>query len=311
MTFQQLRLALEAARTGSISRAAKSLYLSQPSASGMLRTLEQELGYAVFLRTNGGIAPTAEGLKFLEHAKKALNETEQIYAIRNQGRKICLRLGAQNFSRAVNAFVALTEEYRDYPNAEFRCTNISVNEGIRALYNLNLDVLAALIAPDMIHTAEQEIKKYGLELHTLYKIPVMLNLRKGHPLLEKLPPYTESFDYTLLAQYPYVEYQKIPVRADSYTIIKTANRVGYRYCITVDERDTRCRIVSMTDAFSVGCSLPEDIRERYELECVPIPGEYMQLFCVMRRGGLQNEEISRYLQLLEQQFDTETGGKFL
>ena len=47
MTIQQLRTAMEAARTGSITQAAKNLYLSQPNASSMLRTLEQELGYEI------------------------------------------------------------------------------------------------------------------------------------------------------------------------------------------------------------------------------------------------------------------------
>ena len=69
MTIQQLRTAIEAARTGSITRAAKNLYLSQPNASSVLRTLEQELGYEIFSRTNSGIVPTEAGLQFLEHAK--------------------------------------------------------------------------------------------------------------------------------------------------------------------------------------------------------------------------------------------------
>ena len=305
MTIQQLRVALETARTGTITRAAGNLFLSQPNASGMLRTLEQELGYRIFLRTNAGITPTKEGLAFLEHAKAMLSETEKIYAIKNLGRRICLRLGVQNFSRAVDAFVELTEEFGDREDAEFRCLNCSVRDGIRALYNLDLDVLAALIAPDMLPAAEREAENYGLELHKMREIPVALNVRKGHPLLRDLPPNTGEFDFGLLAQYPYVTYRKIPTRLDSYTRINAADRVCFRYAITVDERDTRCRIVSATDAFSIGCLLTPAIRERYQLECIPIPDTCMHLFCIMRRGGMQREEILRYTQLLDRQFDAE------
>ena len=299
MTIQQLRVAIEAAHTGSITKAAKNLYLSQPNASSMLRTLEQELGYEIFCRTNSGIVPTERGIEFLVHARSMLIESEQIYALRNRQRLHRLRLGVQSFSPAVEAFIRLTQEYRDCPNAQFKYVNIAADEGMQALYNAELDVLTALIAPYMLPAAEQAARNLNLELLHLRRIQACLNLRRGHPLLEKLPPHTDAFDYRLLAQYPFVEYQKLPARADTYTSIGTADQVCFRYRIIVDDRDTRCRIVGTTDAFSMGCQLPQALRERYQLECVPIPGQSMRLYCITRRGGTQNAEIARYLQLLQ------------
>ena len=138
MTIQQLRTAMEAARTGSITQAAKNLYLSQPNASSMLRTLEQELGYEIFSRTNSGIVPTEAGERFLEHAKVILAQLQELYAIRAQGRVCRLRLGVQSFSPAVEAFIRLTQQYRDCPSAEFKCVNISADGGIRALADMEL-----------------------------------------------------------------------------------------------------------------------------------------------------------------------------
>ena len=290
MTIQQLRTAIEAARTGSITRAAKNLYLSQPNASSVLRTLEQELGYEIFSRTNSGIVPTEAGLQFLEHAKIILAQMQELYAIREQARVCRLRLGVQSYSPAVEAFIRLVQEYRDCPAAEFKCINISADGGIRALADLELDVVAALIAPCMLPAAEQAAQNQNLELHFLHQIPASLNLRRGHPLLEA---------------YPYVEYQKLPTRTDGYTTISTADQVRCRYRIIVDERDTRCRIVGTTDAFSIGCCLPQAVRERYQLECVPIPEQSMRLYCITRRGGKQNAEISRYLQLLQEELSDE------
>ena len=188
MTIQQLRTAIEAARTGSITRAAKNLYLSQPNASSVLRTLEQELGYEIFSRTNSGIVPTEAGLQFLEHAKIILAQMQELYAIREQARVCRLRLGVQSYSPAVEAFIRLVQEYRDCPAAEFKCINISADGGIRALADLELDIVAALIAPCMLPAAEQAAQNQNLELHFLHQIPASLNLRRGHPLLEKLPP---------------------------------------------------------------------------------------------------------------------------
>ena len=305
MTIQQLRTAIEAARTGSITRAAKNLYLSQPNASSVLRTLEQELGYEIFSRTNSGIVPTEAGLQFLEHAKIILAQMQELYAIREQARVCRLRLGVQSYSPAVEAFIRLVQEYRNCPSAEFKCINISADGGIRALADLELDVVAALIAPCMLPAAEQDAQNQNLELHFLHQIPASLNLCRGHPLLEKLPPKAETFDYRLLEAYPYVEYQKLPTRTDGYTTISTADQVRCRYRIIVDERDTCCRIVGTTDAFSIGCCLPQAVRERYQLECVPIPEQSMRLYCITRRGGKQNAEISRYLQLLQEELGDE------
>ena len=305
MTIQQLRTAIEAARTGSITRAAKNLYLSQPNASSVLRTLEQELGYEIFSRTNSGIVPTEAGLQFLGHAKIILAQMQELYAIRAQARVCRLRLGVQSYSPAVEAFIRLVQEYRNCPSAEFKCINISADDGIRALADLELDVVAALIAPCMLPAAEQAAQNHNLELHFLHQIPASLNLRRGHPLLEKLPPKAETFDYRLLEAYPYVEYQKLPTRTDGYTTISTADQVRCRYRIIVDERDTRCRIVGTTDAYSIGCCLPQAVRERYQLECVPIPEQSMRLYCITRRGGKQNAEISRYLQLLQEELSDE------
>ena len=68
MTIQQLQYILEVHRTGSISKAANNLYLAQPNLSNAIRSLEQELGFPVFIRSNKGIRPTEQGLLVLEEA---------------------------------------------------------------------------------------------------------------------------------------------------------------------------------------------------------------------------------------------------
>ena len=149
----------------------------------------------------------------------------ELYAIREQERICRLRLGVQSDSPAVEAFIRLVQEYQGCPSAEFKCVNISADGGIRALADMELDVVAALIAPCMLPAAEQAVRNQNLELHFLHEVPASLNLRRGHPLLEKLPPRAASFDYRLLEAYPYVEYQKLPTRTDGYTTISAAERI--------------------------------------------------------------------------------------
>ena len=51
MTLQQLQYLMEVYRTGSISGAAKKLFLAQSSLSASISSMESELGFPVFIRT--------------------------------------------------------------------------------------------------------------------------------------------------------------------------------------------------------------------------------------------------------------------
>ena len=65
MTLQQLRYITMVAEKGTISEAAKELFISQPSLTNAIRELEQEMQVTIFHRTNKGVTITAEGDEFL------------------------------------------------------------------------------------------------------------------------------------------------------------------------------------------------------------------------------------------------------
>lgn len=55
MTLLQLKYAVTAATAGTISEAAKQLFITQPSLTSAIHELENELGITIFQRTNKGI----------------------------------------------------------------------------------------------------------------------------------------------------------------------------------------------------------------------------------------------------------------
>lgn len=69
MNTIQLKYALEIEKTGSITAAAQSLYLSQPNLTKAIRALEEEVNIQIFQRTPKGMTPTREGKEFLSHAR--------------------------------------------------------------------------------------------------------------------------------------------------------------------------------------------------------------------------------------------------
>ncbi len=62
-----------AALTGSISKAAKKLFITQPAASRSIKQLEITIGSPVLFRTSKGVTPTTEGEILFEYVEKALN----------------------------------------------------------------------------------------------------------------------------------------------------------------------------------------------------------------------------------------------
>lgn len=76
MTIQQLKYIITVAETGSITEAAKKLYISQPSLSNAIKDIEKETKLTVFHRSRQGIALTKEGLEFLGYARSVVQQME-------------------------------------------------------------------------------------------------------------------------------------------------------------------------------------------------------------------------------------------
>ena len=78
MTLLQLKYVTVIAEKGTISEAAKELYISQPSLTAAVKELEKEFGITIFKRTNKGIIISAEGEEFLGYARQVLEQTSLI-----------------------------------------------------------------------------------------------------------------------------------------------------------------------------------------------------------------------------------------
>lgn len=80
MDTVQLKAFLRIAETGSISRAAESLGVAQPTLSQQLLRLEDEIGTSLFDRTARGVTLTEAGRVFQERARQVLHAADQAVA---------------------------------------------------------------------------------------------------------------------------------------------------------------------------------------------------------------------------------------
>ena len=89
-------LAFEAAvRTGSISRAARELTLTQPSLTERIAKLERVVGTTLLHRSNRGVTTTPAGRRLLPHARRCLEVADRaLTAARNEDTQHQLRVTA-------------------------------------------------------------------------------------------------------------------------------------------------------------------------------------------------------------------------
>ncbi|NIK23195.1 DNA-binding transcriptional LysR family regulator [Paenibacillus lupini] len=64
------------AKTGSLSRAAEQLHITQPAVSHTIKQLESTLGGQLFFRTPRGVTLTTEGSVLLQYIEQAFHSVE-------------------------------------------------------------------------------------------------------------------------------------------------------------------------------------------------------------------------------------------
>ena len=77
MEIRVLKYFLAAAREENITKAAESLFISQPALSRQLMQLEEELGVKLFVRGQHSITLTEEGMFFRRRAQEIVDLAEK------------------------------------------------------------------------------------------------------------------------------------------------------------------------------------------------------------------------------------------
>lgn len=77
MELKQLRNFVGVSEAGSLLKASSRLHVAQPALGQQIAALERELGAQLFERSSRGMALTAVGILFLEHARVVLADAER------------------------------------------------------------------------------------------------------------------------------------------------------------------------------------------------------------------------------------------
>jgi len=186
MTLQQLKYVLAVAEKGSISEAAKSLFIAQPSLSNAVRDLEDEIGQTLFIRTSRGIRLTNEGAEFIGYARQVIQQTDLLEEKYLTGvpakRRFCV--STQHYAFTANAFVELVREFggEEY---EFTLRETKTFEIIEDVKLLRSELGVIYLSAYNEAVIRRLLDESNIGFHPLFTVRPHVFLCKEHPLASK------------------------------------------------------------------------------------------------------------------------------
>ena len=204
MTLQQLKYAVVTAEKGTVSEAAASLYIAQPSLTKALKELEKEMGISIFNRTNKGVFVSKEGEVFLGYARQVLEQAALItekYTHQSGGKQeFCV--STQHYSFAVNAFVDLIQVYGS-DNYDFSLRETQTYEIIDDVARLKSEI--GILYKNCFNEAviDKLLKSNDLRFERLFVARPHIFVSSGSPLAGR-----KSVTMEELKPYPYLSFEQ-------------------------------------------------------------------------------------------------------
>lgn len=198
MTLQQLKYVIAVAEKGTISEAAKTLFISQPSLTNAIKELENEIQIEIFIRTNKGVILSNDGEEFMGYARQIVEQTallEDRY-INHENHKQKFSVSTQHYSFAVNAFVDVVKKF-GYSNYDFTLRETQTNEIILDVSTLKSEIGVLYLSKENSQVINKLLKENNLKFEQIMEAEPHVFISYKHPLaqretvnLEDLQPYT-------------------------------------------------------------------------------------------------------------------------
>lgn len=294
MRTENLQYIIAVAKSGSIHKAARECELSESALSQMIHATENELGYSIFLRSYNGMKLTEKGNDFIAYASEIVETYSKMQALQHCTDSARFSIGIQSSSLLLEPFYQICNRYSHLSNYQFTITTHMMRPLMEEVYLGNHQLGILVYTPAQEKIIEEHAANYKLLLRNIATVSCCINLRQGHPLL------TEPFHLEKLWEYPFVDY--IEKHYSSYPEIKTLGFVNPAKLILVNEREARYRVVSRTDAYSIGLPASKEVRETFGLSTLPFP--YLQMkIDYLRRDRKLMPIAQEYIQLLKEELE--------
>lgn len=293
MTFQQLQYILEIGKTGSVSGAAKNLFVSSSSVSISLNALEKELGCPLFTRTQKGLVPTESGKQVLDYA----NQICRTHALLNKvGAEAVrtLRINCTDQAPVAKAFGQLLWENKDRTDLRIENISLASDEIYQKLVSHEIELSLSSSISFSIGAWEKKLRKGGLHRQMLKTVPAVIQVGPGHRLYEaeKITPYDLHDDHFI--DNPHNSLARN--QAFSSNIYVDPNKILY-----IAKAGIRREALMRGLGFDIGVLPPKGTVS--PIRSIPLEGCFFHFSAVTNTQTPAQPEIMRLLQLTRENLD--------
>lgn len=246
MTLQQLKYIVKIVECGSITEAARQLFISQPSLSAAVKELEAQFHIEIFYRTTKGITLSAEGVEFLSYARQILEQTElleQRYTDKKPSKQLCC-VSTQHYAFAVNAFVNLIAGL-DADEYEFTLRETRTYEIIEDVTNLRSELGIIYFSQFNEKVLQKILKENHLAFMPLFEAEPHVFISSAHPLAAQ-----EMIALEELEQYPFLAFEQ-GTNNSFYFSEEILSTVSHKKTIHVSDRATLFNLLIGLDGYTI------------------------------------------------------------
>lgn len=187
MRLEQLKYFVEVARCGSITKASKKLYLSQPALSAALNALERELGAPLLDRSPQGVTPTELGKRILEDSGVILELTEgwrQLAAPLGQAPSVCHIMALPpDCSFLMKLLVPRLME--EYPRLSVLLHEATTQQVLSSMRKGTADIYISCYTPEEENKTLSAAEEAGYQTVTLLRDRLEIFLSVHNPLARR------------------------------------------------------------------------------------------------------------------------------
>ena len=246
MDLNKILYAIEVSKTGSFSKAASKLYISQPAISQAISDLENDLGFEIFKRTSSGCQTTPKGLEFLLKCNNlidAYNSLEREYIGKQKADKLLLRVSSQHYNFIVSSFIKLINKYNKDSFKFFLKESTSLEAIVQVERGFS-DLAFIYVNSSYEKAIFSLFKDKKLAYKSLANVKPHIFLRNNHPLANESIIKVEN-----IYDYPMIIYEQ-----DETTILpeEFTNLPGHKQIIYTKDKGTTLSLIANSNAFNLG-----------------------------------------------------------
>lgn len=296
MTIQQLQYVLEVKRAGSITKAAKNLFVTQSSVSCAIAALEKELGIHIFQRSWQGVIPTDDGRRVLEHAQ-SICDHHRLMQTKEVRTDNVVRFETGQYYPLSQVFAKLSEENIGTGMALYHRTDRTQRPAMERLSRGETDLVIFLKHSIRTRPANIMVEQKNLVKTMRKEIPTVIRIGPGHHLYHKENLTPEDLSGEVMIDTP----DALMVKAG---LLKPFVEVLPERVALESDRATRYDMVCRGVGYAVGGKFPEALDRQYGFRNIYLEGLYYSLVSVVNAELPVRPEVERYLELLDEELAT-------